>query len=33
VRPDDDFAMSWEVDGASAKRLADIARAVKDADG
>ncbi len=32
VRPDDDFSMSWEVDGASAKRLADIARAVKDAD-
>ena len=33
VRPDDDFAMSWSVDGASAKRLADIAKAVKDADG
>jgi len=33
VRPDEDFAMSWEVDGASAKRLADIAKAVKDADG
>ncbi len=32
VRPDEDFAMSWAVDGASAKRLADIARAVKDAD-
>jgi len=33
VRPDEDFSMSWEVDGASAKRLADIAKAVKDADG
>ncbi|MGS1096059.1 type I DNA topoisomerase [Aquamicrobium terrae] len=33
VRPDEDFAMSWSVDGASAKRLADIANAVKDADG
>ena len=33
VRPDDDFSMSWEVDGASSKRLSDIARAVKEADG
>ncbi|EXL09111.1 type I DNA topoisomerase [Aquamicrobium defluvii] len=33
VRPDEDFAMSWSVDGASAKRLADIAKAVKEADG
>ncbi|MET3661292.1 type I DNA topoisomerase [Aquamicrobium ahrensii] len=33
VRPDEDFAMSWSVDGASAKRLADIIKAVKDADG
>ncbi|TIT34817.1 MAG: DNA topoisomerase I, partial [Mesorhizobium sp.] len=33
VRPDEDFAMSWAVDTASSKRLADIARAVKDADG
>ncbi|WP_315919591.1 type I DNA topoisomerase [Mesorhizobium sp. SP-1A] len=33
VRPDEDFAMSWAVDSASAKRLADIAKAVKDADG
>ena len=33
VRPDEDFAMSWEVDGQSAKRLNDIAKAVKDADG
>lgn len=32
VRPDEDFAMSWEVDGPSSKRLAEIARAVKDAD-
>jgi DNA topoisomerase I len=33
VKPDEDFAMSWSVDGASAKRLTDIAKAVKDADG
>jgi len=33
VRPDDDFAMSWSVDSASAKRLSDIANAVKGADG
>ena len=26
VRPDDDFAMSWEVDGKSAKRLGSIRR-------
>ena len=32
VRPDEDFAMSWAVDTASGKRLADIAKAVKDAD-
>jgi DNA topoisomerase I len=32
VRPDDDFDMSWEVDGKSAKRLADIATALKDDD-
>jgi len=32
VRPDEDFAMSWEVDAASKKRLADISRAVKEAD-
>jgi DNA topoisomerase I len=32
VRPDDDFAMSWEVDGPSSKRLGDIAKAVKNAD-
>ena len=29
VRPDDDFAMSWEVDGQSGKRLTDIAKAAK----
>ncbi len=33
VLPDQDFAMSWAVDGASAKRLSDIANAVKEADG
>ena len=32
VDPDDDFAMRWEVDTASKKRLTDIAKAVKDAD-
>jgi DNA topoisomerase-1 len=32
VRPDDDFAMSWEVDAKSAKRLSDIAAALKGAD-
>ncbi|MDE2356883.1 MAG: DNA topoisomerase I, partial [Alphaproteobacteria bacterium] len=32
VRPDDDFAMSWEVDAKSAKRLSDIAQALKGAD-
>lgn len=32
VRPDDDFAMDWEADGKGAKRLSDIARAVKGAD-
>src|SRR5262245_19681099 len=32
VRPDEDFAMSWEVDGKAQKRLAEIAAAVKDAD-
>ncbi|WP_274629194.1 type I DNA topoisomerase [Arvimicrobium flavum] len=33
VKPDEDFAMSWEVDGPSSKRLTDIAKAVKEADG
>jgi len=32
VRPDEDFDMSWEVDGKSAKRLSDIAAALKDDD-
>jgi DNA topoisomerase-1 len=32
VRPDEDFSMSWEVDGPSSKRLGDIAKAVKDGD-
>ena len=32
VLPDEDFAMSWEVDTASRKRLSDIGNALKDAD-
>jgi DNA topoisomerase I len=32
VQPDQDFAMSWEVDGKAAKRLSDIAQAMKGAD-
>ncbi len=32
VKPDEDFAMDWEVDGKSAKRLADIATALKTSD-
>ena len=32
VQPDNDFAMSWEVDSASAKRVNEIADAVKNAD-
>ena len=32
VRPDEDFAMDWEVDPKSAKRLSDIATALKGAD-
>jgi DNA topoisomerase I len=32
VRPDQDFDMSWEVDGKAAKRLAEIADAAKGAD-
>ncbi len=32
VQPDQDFAMSWEVDGKAAKRLSDIAAAMKGAD-
>ncbi len=33
VRPDEDFAMSWVVDTAAKKRIADIASALKGADG
>jgi DNA topoisomerase-1 len=32
VLPDDDFSMSWEVDGKASKRLSEIAAAVKGAD-
>ncbi len=32
VKPDEDFAMDWEVDTKSAKRLADIATALKGSD-
>src|ERR671912_144401 len=32
VRPEDDFALDWEVDAKAKKRLADIASAVKRAD-
>src|SRR5580698_5262228 len=32
VKPDDDFAMSWEVDPKATKRLSDIAAAMKGAD-
>jgi DNA topoisomerase-1 len=32
VRPDEDFAMAWEVDPKSAKRLSDIAAALKGAE-
>ncbi|MCB1425270.1 MAG: type I DNA topoisomerase, partial [Notoacmeibacter sp.] len=32
VRPDEDFAMSWQVDAASSKRLTEISKAVKEAD-
>src|SRR3954467_6718709 len=31
VRPDEDFAMSWDVDAKSAKRLNEIAEAAKGA--
>ena len=33
VEPDNDFAMSWEVDAPAGKRLSDIAKALKEADG
>src|ERR1051326_1101775 len=32
VRPDEDFAMSWEVDSKAGKRLSEIASAAKGAD-
>ena len=32
VRPDEDFDMSWEIDGKAAKRLSEIADAAKSAD-
>src|SRR5262245_62649730 len=32
VRPDEDFAMSWDVDGKSAKRMSEIAEALKGSD-
>ncbi|HXE03476.1 MAG TPA: type I DNA topoisomerase, partial [Methyloceanibacter sp.] len=32
VRPDEDFAMSWEVDASSRKHVADLVSAAKDAD-
>jgi len=32
VRPDEDFAMSWDVDAKAAKRLSEIAEAAKGAD-
>ena len=33
VKPDEDFAMSWDIDAKSAKHVKDIADAVRDADG
>src|ERR1700704_3822200 len=32
VKPDEDFAMTWDVDARAASKIKDIARAVKDAD-
>src|SRR6188474_3622419 len=32
VKPDDDFAMTWDVDARAASKIKDIAQAVKDAD-
>lgn len=32
VLPDQDFSMKWDVDSAAAKRLNEIAKAVKEAD-
>ena len=33
VNPDDDFAMTWAADGPSSKRLTEIAKSVREADG
>ena len=33
VKPDKDFAMSWTADGPSSKRLTEIAKSVREADG
>ncbi len=33
VKPDEDFAMSWDIDGKSVKHVKDIADAVREADG
>ncbi|MEX0343872.1 MAG: type I DNA topoisomerase [Rhizobiaceae bacterium] len=33
VKPDDDFAMTWAADGPSSKRLTEIAKSVREADG
>ena len=33
VKPDEDFAMSWDIDGKSAKHVKEIADAMRDADG
>ena len=33
VKPDEDFAMSWDIDGKSIKHVKEIADAVRDADG
>ncbi|MBP9234058.1 MAG: type I DNA topoisomerase [Hyphomonadaceae bacterium] len=33
VRPDEDFAMSWDIDGKSIKHVKEIADAVREADG
>jgi DNA topoisomerase I len=33
VRPDEDFAMFWDIDGKSAKHVKEIADAMRDADG
>ncbi len=33
VKPDEDFAMTWAADGPSSKRLTEIAKSVREADG